>query len=162
MWTKRQIVEEAYSELALAGYVFDLSPEELQTALRRLDAMMATWEAKGVRVGYAFASGPTTVSLDTPAGLPDSAVETIFLNLAMRLAPGNGKQISPETKRAARDGYDTLLLAAAQPQEQQQPSTMPRGAGNRVWRGSQSPYYPAPDSNPLGITPGDDLSILPE
>jgi hypothetical protein len=28
-WTKRALVTEAFGELALAGYDFDLSPEEL-------------------------------------------------------------------------------------------------------------------------------------
>lgn len=162
MWTKRQIVEEAFAELALAGYVFDLSAEELQTALRRLDSMMATWEAKGVRVGYAMPSGPTTSSLDSASGLPDSAVETVYLNLAIRLAAGFGKQVSPDTRKSARDGYDTLLWAAARPIEQQLPSTMPRGAGQKPWRTTDNPFFQPPDDSPLGIAPGGDLDILPE
>jgi hypothetical protein len=161
-WTKRELIDEAFGELALQGYEFDITPDEQQTALRRLDTMLATWEAKGVRVGYAFPSSPDDSDLDTPSGLPDSAVETVYLNLAIRLASGFGKQISSDTRRAAREGYDTLLWAAAQPIEQQLPSTMPRGAGNRIWRNSQRPYFPPPDDDPLGLTPGGDLSILPE
>lgn len=162
MWTKRQLIDEAYSELALAGYVFDISPEEQQTALRRLDTMMATWEAKGIRVGYAFPAGPDDSDLDQASGLPDSAVETVFLNLAIRRAPGMGKQISSDTRKAARDGYDTLLWAAARPQEQQLPNTMPVGAGNRAWRGNRRPFFPTPCDDTLGITQGGDLFIQPE
>lgn len=162
MWTKRQIAEEAYGELALAGYTFDLTPEEMNTALRRLDTMMATWEGKGIRIGYAFPSGPNTADLDTPSGIPDSAVEAAYLNLAIRLAPGNGKQLQPATLANARAGYDTLLWAAAHPQQQQLPNTMPRGAGNKPWRTQVQPFFPHPDTNPLQVGQGGDLTILPE
>lgn len=161
-WTKRQLIDEAFAELALQGYEFDITPEEQQTALRRLDTMMATWEARGVRIGYAFPSSPDDSDPDTDSGLPDSAVETAFLNLAIRIAAGFGKQLSPDTKRVAREGFDVLLWAAAQPIEQQQPSTMPRGAGNRIWRNSQRPFFPEPDDSPLGISQGGDLNIAPE
>ena len=160
MWSKRQIISEAYGELALAGYEVDLSPEEQQTALRRLDTMMATWEAKGVRVGYAFPANPDDSDLDTPSGLPDSAVEAAYLSLAIRLSPGNGKQISPDTRKAAREGYDMLLIAAAQPQQQQLPNTLPRGSGNRPWLTTSQPFFSPPSDNPLQITQGGDLDIL--
>ncbi len=161
-WSKRQIISEAFGELAIQGYEFDVSPEEVQTALRRLDTMMATWEARGIRVGYAFPSSPEDSSADSDSGLPDSAVETTYLNLAIRLAAGYGKQISAETKRSAKEGFDTLLWAAAQPIEQQQPDTMPRGAGNRAWGDNPRPFFPTPDNSPLGIGAGGSLDIHPE
>ena len=46
-WTKRQFVAQAFEEIGLASYVFDLTPEQLQSALRRLDTMMAAWNALG-------------------------------------------------------------------------------------------------------------------
>jgi hypothetical protein len=42
-WTKREFVVQAFSEIGLASYVYDLQPEQLQTALNRLDSMLATW-----------------------------------------------------------------------------------------------------------------------
>jgi hypothetical protein len=161
-YTKRQIVEQAFEELALAGYVFDLSPEELQAGLRRLDTMMATWEGKGVRVGYPIPGSPDESDLDQSSGLPDGAVEAVYLNLAVRLAASFGKVLSPETKRVAREAYDTLLWPAAQPIEQQLPNTLPRGTGNKPWRTNNAPFFPRPDNSPLGITQGGDLSITPE
>ena len=160
MWTKRQLVEEAYAELALAGYVFDLQPEELQRGLRRLDAMMATWDGKSIRIGYRMPATPDDSDLDDESGIPDSAAETVFLNLAIRLAPGGGKQISTDTRMSARQGYDTLLYAAARPQEQQFPNTLPYGAGNKPWRTVDRPFFPVPDDSPLQISQGGDLDIL--
>lgn len=160
-WTKDQLIAEAYAELGLASYEFDITPEEKQTALRRLDTMMATWEAKGIRVGYLIPASPDASSLDTDSGLPDAAVETVYLNLALRLAPGKGKQVSVQSARSARDGYDALLFNAARPLQQQLPATMPRGAGNKPWRsGGGQPFMPTPSTDPLQVEPGGDLDIL--
>lgn len=51
-WTKRQFVTQAFEEIGLASYVFDLTPEQLDSALRRLDTMIASWNALGIRLGY--------------------------------------------------------------------------------------------------------------
>lgn len=161
-WTKRQLIDEAFAELAIASYVFDLDPEEQQTALRRLDTMMASWDGRGIHVGYALPSGPSGSDLDDESGIPDSAAETVYLNLAIRLAPGFGKLVKPETKKSARDGYDQLLWASVYPQQQQLPHTMPRGAGNKTWRTTADPFFSVPDTDPLQITQGGDLDILSE
>ena len=158
-WTKLQLVTGAFDELSL-GVEFDIDPSEQQTMLRRLDAMMATWEARGVRVGYAFPSEPDASDLNTDSGLPDSAAETAMLNLAIRCAPSYGKAVSPDTRRVAREGFDLLLIATAQPQSQQLAS-MPRGAGNRASQGMRGPFFPAPDRSPLQVI-GGDIHILPD
>ena len=41
-WTKRQLVDDAFGTIGLSGYVFNLSPDQKQAALRKLDAMRAT------------------------------------------------------------------------------------------------------------------------
>lgn len=161
-WTKEQIVAEAYGELALQGYVFDLSPDEMQTGLNRLDLLMAKWEGKGIRLGYPMPSSPDDSDLSQDSNLPLHAVEPAFMNLAVSLAAGLGKTVTNETKRAAREGLAMLTTAAAYPQEQQIPSTMPRGAGNRPWRFITQPFYPRPDQDPLQISQGGGLNVLPE
>ena len=132
-YTKRQFVTAAFEELGLADYVFDLSPEQLESALRRLDAMLMEWNAKGIRLGYASASSPQDSDLDTETNVPDSAWEAVITNLAVRIAPGYGKTVSPDTKMVAKQGYNTLLQRATFPLEQQLPETMPSGAGNKPW-----------------------------
>lgn len=161
-WTKRQLIGEAFGEIALAGYEFDITPEEHATALRRLDTMMATWEARGIRVGYAFPSGPAASDPDDDSGLPDAATEAAFMGLAVRLAPSFGKVLSVETRRTAREGFEMLLLDAARPQQQQLPSTLPRGAGNKGWQSLDRPFFPQPSDDPLGISQGGDLAFRPE
>ncbi|NBW08262.1 MAG: hypothetical protein EBR82_09565 [Caulobacteraceae bacterium] len=158
-WTKKQLAAEAYGELGLQDYEFDVSPEEQMTALRRLDTMMATWDSMGIRLGYAFPSGPDASDPDTDSGLPDTAAETVYLNLAIRLAPGLGKQVSAETKRSAADGFDMLMATAAVPRQQQLPNTLPRGAGNRTSYGWPGPFFPGPCRDPLRVAQGGDLDI---
>lgn len=133
-WTKRQFVTEAFDSIGLAGYVFDLQPEQLQSALRKLDSMMATWNAKGIRLGYPLPSSPQDSDLDEETNVPDSAFEAVYANLALKIAPSFGKQVAIEVKVAAKQAYDTLLQRATAPIEKQLPSTMPLGAGKKPWR----------------------------
>jgi hypothetical protein len=142
-YTKRQFVEAAFEEAGMAAYVFDLTPQMLQSACRRMDAMMATWNAKGIRLGYPLPLSPENTDLDSETAVPDSANEAIICNLAMRIAPGYGKQATPGTMATAKAAYDTLLSRAAMPQEQQLPGTMPAGAGNKPWR-YDDPYLYRP------------------
>ena len=134
-WKKRQFIEQAFDELGLASYVYELTDEQLTSALRKLDAMIATWNAKGIRIGYPLPSSPEDSDIDAETTVPDRANEAIFLNLAVRLAPSYGKQVSLDTKQNAKMSYDALLSYAAMPPEMQLPQGMPLGAGNKSWNG---------------------------
>lgn len=147
-WTKRQFVEAAFEEIGLAAYVYDLQPEQMNAALRRLDAMMATWNNKGVRLGYPLPSTAGGSDLDEESGVPDSANQAVILNLAIQLAPGFGKAVSPDTKRNAKDALNGLLMISAKPPEMQLPGSMPSGAGNKPHRGDSREFLEGP-SDPL-------------
>lgn len=133
-YSKRQFVTAAFEEIGLASYVFDLQPQDLETALRRLDAMIAEWNAKGIRLGYPIPGSPQFSDIDAQSEVPDSANEAIICNLAMRLAPGFGKTLNALTASTAKMGYNTLLSRATMPMEQQFPRTLPAGAGQKPWR----------------------------
>jgi hypothetical protein len=153
-YSKRQFVAAAFEEIGLASYVFDLQPEQLQSALRRLDAMMADWNGKGIRLGYPIPGSPQDSDLDEPTLVPDSANQAILTNLAIRIAPSYGKMLMPETKAVAKDSYNTLLQRATAPIPQQLPPTMPSGAGNKPWRVYDNPFIRPPvdpvDAGPDG------------
>lgn len=129
-WTKRQFLEAAYEEIGLAGYIFDLSAEQLQTAARKMDAMIASWNALGIRIGWPIASDPSAIDIDQATGVQDAANEAIYCSLAMRLAGSLGKTVSQETKLAAHNGYTALLTRTVNPIPVQMPGTMPAGQGN--------------------------------
>lgn len=102
-WTKRDVIKKAYAEIGKASYDFDLQPEEMQDALQSLDAMVSAW---GLNFGYSGGDGKGDIDADTE--VPQFAYEALYTNLALRLAPGMGKTVSPETKTFARQGLNTL------------------------------------------------------
>ncbi len=113
-WTKKKIVEAAFTELRLSGYVFDMTPEELVTATDRLEAVMASVEQDGVQVGYVFGD-----DIGGESGVPMHAVETVFCLLACRLATNLGKEVRAETMRVAAEGMQRLRRHAFIPAAQQ-------------------------------------------
>ena len=150
-YTKRDIVEQAFEEIGLASYVFDLQPQQLESALRRLDNMMATWNAKGIRLGYPLPSSPADSDLDQEIGVPDSAIEAMYLNLSVRISGGFGKTVSPETKASAKRAYKEVVANAALPVEMQLGNeTIPAGAGNKGYRYYNDPFLRAPQ-DPLTV-----------
>jgi hypothetical protein len=143
-WTKRQYIVQAFEEIGLPSYVYDLQPEQLQSAARRLDAMMANWNGKGIRIGYPIATNPEDIDLDTETSVPDSANQAIITNLAIQLGPAFGKVILPETKRAAKDGYDVLAARGQAPTTKRIPKGFPQGAGYKTTRSNNYPFTPEP------------------
>lgn len=145
-WTKAEIVADAYNELAIAGWVYDLDEGETQWAGQRLDALMAQWDMQGVRLGYALASSPSALDLDTDSGIPLGAVRAVVLNLAKSIAAGKGKQLAAQTLIEAKAELDTLKGRASLPPQQQLPNTLQRGQGSKPWRTVNRPYMPTPDT----------------
>lgn len=142
-YTCRQFVEAAFAEIGLGSTVIDLQPEDLQYGLQRLDAMMATWNGLGIRLGYPIPLSPSSNNLDAMTGVPDNANEAIITNLAIRISPKYGKIVSDDTKKLASMSYDVLMVRSAMPREYQFSSLMPRGAGNKPW--SNENYMPTPE-----------------
>lgn len=154
MWTKRDLIMQAFDELGLAASVYDLPPESLESARRRLDTMMASWAARGIKFGYPLPSGPNESDLDDASGLPDLALEAVYTSLAVLIAPSYGKVVSETTKARAREALSALQVRAAMPAEMQMPGTMPAGAGNL---GAQ-PFLNSPDE-PLRDGTGNELTF---
>ncbi|MDB4278434.1 packaged DNA stabilization gp4 family protein [Deltaproteobacteria bacterium] len=150
MWTKRQLIEQAFDELGLADYVFQLGPQPLESAMRKMDAMMGAWNAKGVRLGYPIPTSPDNSDLDDSSGLPDSANEAVFLNLAIRLAPSYGKVVSVATRQFAKLSLDGLMGLSGVPAQLQPRQGTVAGAGH--WnnrRGRLTNPFLSPPNDPL-------------
>lgn len=144
-WSKRLLVQKAYSDLGLASYEFDLSPEEMQDAILTMDAMLATWETYGIRIGYQATVDPEDADPDQPSGVPDWANEAIYKNLAIRQAASFGKAVPSSLAVAAKAAYDGMLgLIAANPPQMQFRGNLPIGAGWKRSNLNQGPFMPAP------------------
>jgi hypothetical protein len=157
-WTKQDLIHQAFEEIGVAAYTFDLSADQLQSALRQLDAMMAAWNARGLRLGYPSPSTTGGSALTDSSGLSDLAVEAVYMNLALRLAPPLGKTVSPELKANAKQSLDALFARAAVPPERQLPADVPAGAGNKRWRSGGSPFLDDPVDT-LNVGPDGDLEV---
>lgn len=157
-WSKRQLVAAAFEELGMAEYVFDLTPDQLQGAVRRLDTVVAEWSGLGIQLGYPFAMNPDNANLDSATDVPISSNSAVFCNLAIRIAPSYGKTPSNETKVAAKQGYDILFARASQPPAMQLTADTPLGAGNKRWRAMPMPFVVPPADSDIGQPdPGIDL-----
>ena len=156
-WTKREVVSNAFEEIGLASYSFDLQPEQMQAGLRRLDNMMATWNSRGLRLGYPLTDSPADSDLDQDTNVTDEAIEAMVSNLAIRLAPLFGKTVSPDTKAGARGAYMALLSRRTQIVEKLiDASAVPAGAGTKYWRVNGDPFLTQEE---VGLTVGPDALL---
>lgn len=141
-YKKSELVLAALAEIGLSDYAFDISTEQLDQGLARLDAMMAEWGGRGIRLGYPIAAGPKDVDANQDSGIPDVAYEAVVTNLAMRLSASYGMTIKPQTAVIATRGLNTLLTIAARP-GQARLGPMLAGAGSKLL---VSPIIESPDS----------------
>lgn len=112
-WTKLDVIRQAFAEVGLASQDFDLAPEDLQSALRQLDAMLATWGgALGVRISYSGGDGKGDISASSE--VPDWAYEALYLNLAMRIASSFGRSPMPGTILNAKLALDAVRTRTVQ------------------------------------------------
>ena len=134
MTTRAQILADAFEAIGIADFVFDVTPTEKASARRRLDAMLAQWEAEGVSLGYTPTAETTdadSVAMTTPSWADDA----ISANLALRIAPSFGKTPLAETKRAARVGYGLCVAKTLTIPREVRSQVSIRGAGDRHWVG---------------------------
>lgn len=140
--TKRWFITEALDEIGLSSYAFNLSGSDLMAALRKLDTLIATWEAQGLTINWVFSSNYDTSDPDDAVTVPDASLQAVITNLALRIAPSFGKNVSIETRQAAWQGLNALRVSKATIPQQQYPVTTPIGEGNRT---ELQKYYPQVD-----------------
>lgn len=141
MTTRRDIIFQAYGELGLAEYNFDISPEEMATARRRLDSMMAQWETI-VPLGYFMPSNPNDSDVNDETNLPQGVIDAVALNLALQLAPGLGKVVSADTRVNAKNGKNLALAQFAVIPQKQFSGNLPVGSGNKPLPGWNEYFRP--------------------
>jgi hypothetical protein len=146
--TKRAIIALALEEVGMAEYLFDASPETLDSFRRRLDTLAAQWDGMGIRRGYNLGG-----DIDAESGLPDTDIEAYSMNLACRMAPSFGKTLQPQTRISAVQGYQMLLTTQALRPEMPIPSRLPIGTGNRQGVLEQQ-YFPKNDGTVEGLNAG--------
>jgi len=126
MATKRELIDEAYELMGLGSYEFDLSTEQINLALRRLNQLCGEWDSIGVRIAFNSSGG-----LNDDSGIAINSQYAVTSNLAIRLCPTVGRAVNPSLSIEAKKAYLALLNSNSQIDEYTYPSTMPLGRGNR-------------------------------
>lgn len=142
MRTKLDIIDRAYSEIGMAKYVFEITPEEQREAVNVLDDFMLEMAGNGIEVGYNFPAEYGKSNPGDDSGIVGVALSAIPLTLALRLVSGFGKQASPELKLNQYNAYNAMLISIRNIPRRQFPAYMPVGQGNR--RSPKSPQYYQP------------------
>lgn len=134
--TKRSLIGQAYIEIALNNWEYDITPEEMDKALTRLDMLMAELAQRGIVLGYNAPSVVGQGDLQDELGCPDGAFFGLAILLAKRLCSSMGKKLSLESREALNDAMKAVRACAQQlvPSMQLAHST-PLGSGNRMWLG---------------------------
>ena len=138
--TKRQLVEQMFNECAINGWEYDITADEKDVALTRLDMLM--WELRGrdIDVGYNFPQGVGQGDLDDVLGCPDMAFYGLAVLGAERLCPTMGKTQSKESRVALNSAMKAVRASCASlAPTARLASGTPIGSGNKPWA-SQYPY----------------------
>ena len=139
-YTKGELASAALEEIGIAEYEFDISPEQRQSVIGRMDMMIAGWNSRNILLSYPISKEENS-SPDDDSNIPDWSWEAVVTNLALRIAPSYGKQVSIETKEIAKSSYTTLCGVFSKPTEMRLPS-MPKGAGYKT---TEFRFTPVPE-----------------
>lgn len=138
--TKRQLVEQMFTEVALNGWEYDLTADEKNVALTRLDAMMWEFMGRGLDLSYNFPVGIGQGDLDDDLGCPDQAFFGLAVQGALRLCPTMGKNISAESRAVLNDAMKAVRNAANNGIKQMGFARgTATGSGNKPW-GTRYPF----------------------
>lgn len=109
MTTVSDLIKGALKEIGVLASGEDPDASDSDDALTILNEMIAGWEMEGIAIGA------QTWTLATAIPLPANHTGAIRYNLAVRLAPSYGSQVSNLTVQMADDGYRNLQTAYGDP-----------------------------------------------
>lgn len=125
MTTMREVVQDAMEDIGVKAAEISLTPDELQSGIRRLNDMLAQWDQLGIIVGY----NPVTNG-DDVLELDPAAIAAAKAKLAIKLAPSYSKVITPGLVENARESMDMLEIMNSHIGEIAYPDSLPLGSGN--------------------------------
>ena len=103
MTTNSQIITDALREHNVIPEGKNASAEQATHGLRVLNRMMEKWLEDEINLGYLE---QTSAAATIP--IPAWAEDGVVAQLAIRLAPTYGAQVSPELYEAAKDSFNSI------------------------------------------------------
>ena len=140
---KGDIINGAYSQMRISGMTIIPGPDDIATALRRLEAMANEFCARNIDTGYYFEEEP---DVNSKCGLDPKFWYTFECILATRLVSDFGKgaqdKIDPILFKNASAQISFLYAATANPRQIQYPGRQSMGAGNSQFSRFSKFYTP--------------------
>lgn len=139
--TANSVIVDALQEINVQGAEAPIEASEAQGAIRYLNRMMASLDAKGISLGYV-----EVTNLASPITVPLGAVEGMVFMLAFKLWTqySDGAPPPADLIAKAQDGLDSMRILGVSVGPTQYPDTLPIGSGNE-WQGGGSNnqhFYP--------------------
>jgi hypothetical protein len=116
--TNAELIRDALTLINVLGVGEAAEPEHAEFALRKLNALLADWEANGVNLQFY----PQTMDeLGAQCPITDDSILAVTYYLAFALAPSYGKQVDPKMVALGGQYYARLtrdsVLAKMRPAE---------------------------------------------
>ncbi len=148
---KIEIILGAYSQLRISGITRSPTPEDLETALCRLENMAAEWDTTAMAAGYNFEDTPNP---NSPSGLIRGYRHAFETNLAVKLIPDFNKEVPQVLLAEARQSLSNLVgrLAAQRVRQVDYPNRQPIGSGNSRSYSRWARFYRTAEQTPLNST----------
>lgn len=125
------IIRDALEQIRVADANAAIGDNDAATGLRALNAMMRSWEAGGLSLGW---SDVVRTQDDMPT--PPETDEAVGANLAVRLAAKYGVQVSATTVALATEGVSLIrAMIANNDYSRCSYGDLPRGTGQRSGAG---------------------------
>ena len=143
---KGDIINDAYSQMRISGLTTNPVPEELETALSRVENMAHEWFARNICAGYQFEDEPDP---NTPHNVDRAHWHAFSTNLAIRLIPDFNKEVHQVLYSQAASSLCTLSNVSARNlmKQVQYPRRQPIGGANSLrWSRWLRWYRPAAEA----------------
>jgi len=126
MPTMREVVQDSLEEIGVKTAEVSLTPDELQSGIRRCNDMLTEWADIGIVVGFnEVLNGDDTINVDR------NAIGCVKYNLAIRMAPSYQKVVGPALAAIASGTLEVLMASVTDLTNIAYPDTLPLGSGNR-------------------------------
>lgn len=131
------IVNGALRKLGVKPADDTITGQEMLDGIEVLNDMLIEWENSGIRLGFA----PIADSADI-IRVPRGTEEAIKGNLAGRLAPEYGKQVTPTLAAGISLATDSMLRIISKPLDVKFPDSLPLGSGNQCTDFEDQRFFP--------------------
>lgn len=123
MSTAREVVTDALKYIQVIHPGRSPSADEMTDGVRSLNLMLHSFEAEGIKLGFA------DITVDDDVPLADKFIRGVTYLLAIDLAPGYGTEVSPEVAINAAQSKTFLQTAFTEIPKLE----MDTGLRNRRW-----------------------------